>query len=89
MNLYGVKVLGHADVDHIEEGNLYIIRLDTGAVEVMKTDTIVPARGFIPNTELMERLEGSVKQLFAIGDSVRPGTIMEAVADGAYIARQI
>jgi hypothetical protein len=55
----------------------------------LDVDTVAPARGFIPNTSLREELSVFAKEVYLIGDSVKPGTILEAVADGAYVAREI
>ncbi|MGA2106137.1 MAG: hypothetical protein ABSH25_00670 [Syntrophorhabdales bacterium] len=48
--------------------------------------TAMPMR---PNTEFLKGLEGSAPEVYAIGDSRQPNMIIDAIADGARIARAL
>jgi len=89
MKKYGVNIIGKSDVVEIREGHLIVKNLETDAETQFELDTIAPARGFRPNLQLKEELSAFTSEVFLIGDSVKPGTILEAVADGAYLARKI
>lgn len=54
-----------------------------------EADTVVIAAGYTPNVSLYEQLIDSVPEIYRIGDCIRPGQIINAIHDGAYIARQI
>lgn len=89
MSYWEVDILGNMEVSHVEGGRLYLVCSEGGPPSFLELDTIVPARGFTPNAEWLESMGDLAPHCYAIGDSVRPGTILEAIADGAYIARQI
>ncbi|MEK5442535.1 oxidoreductase [Fredinandcohnia sp. FSL W7-1320] len=89
MKRSGVNIIGNSDVVSIKEGKLVIKNLQTKSESELELDTIAPARGFKPNWELKEELSTFTDEVYLIGDSVKPGTILEAVADGAYVARNI
>jgi 2,4-dienoyl-CoA reductase-like NADH-dependent reductase (Old Yellow Enzyme family)/thioredoxin reductase len=89
MKKSGVQLIGQSDAVQIEQSRLVIRHLDNDKTSSLAVDTVVPARGFMPNPKLYDELSGRVKQVYRIGDSVHPGTILKAIAEGAYLARQI
>lgn len=89
MKKSGVELVGQSDVAYIEQSRLAIRKLNSGELSWLSVDTVVPARGFTPNQQLYDELSPLVDEVYRIGDSVHPGTILKAVADGSYIARQI
>jgi 2,4-dienoyl-CoA reductase-like NADH-dependent reductase (Old Yellow Enzyme family)/thioredoxin reductase len=54
-----------------------------------EADTVVIAMGQASNTRLLENLRGKVPELYAVGNAVKPGKIMDAVHGAAEIARKI
>jgi hypothetical protein len=52
-------------------------------------DTIVPTSPLLPNTALFESLEGSVPELYAIGDCREPGMIVDAIAGAWRVGGQL
>lgn len=55
----------------------------------LPVDTVVLATGAIPDEQLFSRLEGKVKDLYAIGDCVSPRDAMNAIHDGAELGERI
>ncbi|MCL5046929.1 MAG: NAD(P)/FAD-dependent oxidoreductase, partial [Actinobacteria bacterium] len=51
--------------------------------------TVVLAVGMQSEAELARELEGKVKEIYVVGDASRPRRALEAVTEGAMIARQI
>jgi 2,4-dienoyl-CoA reductase-like NADH-dependent reductase (Old Yellow Enzyme family) len=57
--------------------------------QIIKADTIVLATGFRANSDLVDKLKGRVKEVYAIGDCREPGNILSAIHDGFKIALKI
>ncbi len=55
----------------------------------LKAESIVLALGAAPDNKLAETLKGKVKQLYVIGDCVKPRKSLEAIHEGSWAARQI
>jgi len=60
-----------------------------GKRDTVEADRVVLALGSRSQRALEETLEGKVPELYVIGDSCRPGRIIDAVYDGSRIARMI
>jgi 2,4-dienoyl-CoA reductase (NADPH2) len=60
-----------------------------GKRETLEADTIITALPLQPNSEFVEGLNGTVPEIYVIGDCKEPHLIVNAVADGSRIARQI
>jgi 2,4-dienoyl-CoA reductase-like NADH-dependent reductase (Old Yellow Enzyme family) len=60
-----------------------------GARHTVAADTIVPTSPLTSNTALFESLEGTVPELYAIGDCREPGMIVDAIADAWRVAGQL
>jgi len=60
-----------------------------GKQQTTAADTVLTALPLKPNTALFDSLKGAVPEVYNIGDSKQPGLIVDAVADGSCIARQI
>lgn len=52
-------------------------------------DTVLTALPLKPNTALFDSIKDVVPEVYNIGDSKQPGLIVDAVADGAHVARII
>lgn len=89
MEKYGVEIVENSEVVSIEKERAIIRHIQSGKSSEREFDLIVPARGFVPNGELEDEVKSLVTKVYAIGDRVKPRTILDAIAEGAYIARQL
>ncbi len=60
-----------------------------GQRRTLPADTVVLATGVTPNDRLAKSVAGKVSELYLAGDCAEPGRIIDAIADGARIGRQI
>ena len=91
-----LKLLTDADVKILTETKVLKITDEGitisdkyGKKNALAADTVVLALGLIANNKLYNELEGKVPELYAIGDSVKPRKIWEAIHEGFHVARQI
>jgi 2,4-dienoyl-CoA reductase-like NADH-dependent reductase (Old Yellow Enzyme family)/thioredoxin reductase len=77
----GASILTGVEYEEITEAGV-VIRAGTGERKVVEVDTVVLAAGAVPNTELLDALQGKVAQVFSVGDCVEPRGIREAVEEG-------
>jgi 2,4-dienoyl-CoA reductase (NADPH2) len=82
----GVAMLPGIKYEEITDKGL-IITTREGKKQTIEADTIVTALPLLPNTELLEELDGIVPEVYAIGDCKDPHLIVDAIADGSRIAR--
>lgn len=57
--------------------------------QLLRADTVTFAASLKSNRDLSDSLQGSVGQVFSIGDCVRPADIEHAITDGFTIGRRI
>jgi 2,4-dienoyl-CoA reductase (NADPH2) len=60
-----------------------------GYKRTVEADSIVPAIPMKPNTELFEHLKGKVPEVYAVGDCGNPRLIVDAIADGWRVGKEI
>lgn len=84
-----VKWVTNVDVKEITAGGVVLVDKKEGHEQTLNADTVVLARGLIADNRLYNALEGKVPELYAIGDSIKPRKIWEAMHDGFHIAREI
>ncbi len=84
----GVTMLAGVKYEEITDKGLTITNKG-GKKETLEADTIVTALPLKPNTELIKSLEGVVSEVHAIGDCREPLLTVDAIAEGARIARVI
>jgi 2,4-dienoyl-CoA reductase (NADPH2) len=84
----GVAMLSGVKYEEIT-GKGLIVTTREGDRQTIEADTIVTALPLLPNTGLLKSLEGSAPEVYAIGDCIEPCLILDAIADGAHIARAI
>jgi 2,4-dienoyl-CoA reductase (NADPH2) len=85
---HGVDIIPEVTYNEITKQGLTITTKD-GSRKTLAADTIITALPLKPDTETLTSMEGKAKEIYAIGDSKKPGLIFDAVADGARIAREI
>jgi len=83
----GVTMLTGITYDEITDKGLTVI--EEGKKHIIEADTILLATPPEPNTELLKILEGKVPEVYLIGDCKEPKLIVDAVADGSHIGRNI
>ena len=84
----GVTMMAGVKYEEITDKGLTITTGD-GKRQTIEADTIVTALPLLPNTEFVKSLEGSVPEIYTIGDCKEPHLTVDAIADGARIARAI
>lgn len=60
-----------------------------GTKQNIEADTVITTSPLKANTSLSKALEGKVPEVYTIGDCKEPRMIVDAIADGWYIARNI
>ncbi len=84
----GVTMMPGVKYQGVTGKGLSIIDGD-GKSRLIEADTIVTAMPLKPNTELLKALEGTVPEIYPIGDCAEPRLIIDAVADGFRVAHAI
>jgi 2,4-dienoyl-CoA reductase (NADPH2) len=84
----GVTMLPGVVPVEVREKGLTVLT-QQGYKRTLEADSIVPALPMKPNTELLQKLQGKVPELYAIGDCSHPRLIADAIADGWRIAHSI
>ncbi len=84
----GVAMMTGVKYVEITDKGLTIITRE-GDRQTIEADSIVPALSLMPDTGLLESLEGKVPEVYAIGDCREPLLIADAIADGSRMARAI
>ncbi len=85
----GVQIIkGVREYTEITNDGLIIIN-GQGKKQTIKADTIVPALPLTPNTEISNKIEGLVPEVYVIGDSKEPGLIADAIGAGLQTAIKI
>jgi pyruvate/2-oxoglutarate dehydrogenase complex dihydrolipoamide dehydrogenase (E3) component len=85
---YGLQSLVNMKISEIMDDGLLAIDKDWKQHNI-EADTVVIAMGYTSNRAIYDALKGEVPELYIIGDSAKPRKIVNAVHEGAYIARQI
>jgi len=83
-----IKVITEATIQEVSDKGL-VYSDKEGNRAVAEGSRVVLARGSQPNRSLAEALQGKVPELYVIGDSAKPGLIMNATYDGSRIGRLI
>jgi 2,4-dienoyl-CoA reductase (NADPH2) len=66
-----------------------VITTKEGEKQTLYADSIIPTSPLKPNTGLLKSLEGTVPEIYAVGDCREPRMIVDAIADGWKIANGI
>lgn len=82
-----VTLMPGVKFEEITEKGLIISR--EGMKQLIEADSIVSSMPLVPDTELVESLEGKVPEVYAIGDCHEPGLIPDATRSGWQIGNKI
>ncbi len=85
----GVTVIsGVKEYVEITKKGLVIVTKE-GKKETLEADTIVPALPLTANVGLLEALKKKVAEVYAIGDCIQPGLIVDAIGTALRTARTV
>ncbi|WP_258360153.1 FAD-dependent oxidoreductase [Moorella sulfitireducens] len=84
----GVKVFAEVKLEEITRDGL-VITTREGRRMTLTARSIVTAMPLKPDTEIVEEMKSKANEVYVIGDAREPGLIVDAIADGSRIGRQI
>ena len=82
-----VQVLQNSPLVEIGEDGIYVAF--NGDLVFLKADTVVLATGMQSENSLAEALKNVVPEVHSIGDAVSPRDALDAIHEGAQVAREI
>lgn len=86
---YGVQVLTGTQVKEITDDSVVLINPE-GRKSKIDANTVILSMGYEASDRMLYKvLKGKVKELYEIGDCVKPRNVKHAIHEAAYIARQI
>ena len=84
-----VQALTGTQVEEVTDSSVAVVNPE-GKKSKIEADTVVLSMGYaVPDQALYKALTGKVKELYAIGDYVKPRRVKNAVHEAAFVARQI
>lgn len=83
-----IAVIGNATVKEVKDDGVIITKKESGE-RFIRCDNLIFAMGMMPVDSLKGGLKYKVPELYRIGDSMEPRTIIEAIHEGSEIARKI
>ena len=84
----GVTILTGVTCDEITDRSL-TVKTRTGERLTLTADTIIPATPLLPNTAVADAIREKVSEVHLIGDCESPRLIVDAVAGGWRVARDL
>lgn len=81
-------IITGATYKEITDKGLLITNKD-GKLQLLEAKCVVPALSLKADLELFKALEGKIPEVYVIGDCREPNHTVDAVMDGAFIARKI
>jgi 2,4-dienoyl-CoA reductase (NADPH2) len=84
----GVKILPEVTYERITKEGLAVTTKD-GTRQTLKADKILTAMPMLPDAGFVDSFTGAATEVYALGDTREPALIVDAVADGARLGRQI
>lgn len=84
----GTRLWPEAELVKVGEGEV-TVRTVNGSETTYACDTIIEALDMVPNSGMLEELEGSGIALYAVGDCADPWNIQYAIRSGNHTARTI
>jgi len=84
----GVVMITGVKYEEITDKGL-VITTEEGEKQTIEADTVIPIFPFESETELREILGKEVSEIYQIGDCKEPRLILDAIADGSVVGRNI
>jgi len=85
---WGVKAITKAQVKEITDEGV-VVEKEGRRETISGIDTVVLAMGAKPVNRLAKQLKGKVAEVYVIGDASEPRMVVDAISEGAEIARKI
>jgi pyruvate/2-oxoglutarate dehydrogenase complex dihydrolipoamide dehydrogenase (E3) component len=83
-----VGIVTNAKINRVSDGQVTISH-DGHEETVGPFDNVILALGYEPDRTLIDELQGKVGELYTIGDAVEVRSAVEAIREGAEVARKI
>jgi len=88
MPKFGIQAYTKAQIEAIEDDGVVVV-LREGKRQKIEARSVVLAMGFAPDQALYDSLAGKVPRIYRIGDCLKPRAIVDAVHEGACVARSL
>jgi 2,4-dienoyl-CoA reductase-like NADH-dependent reductase (Old Yellow Enzyme family)/thioredoxin reductase len=85
---WGIMSFANTKIMEITDDGVVTLQKDWSS-RTLEADTVINAMGYVPNNSLGEALSGEVRNLYMIGDCVKPRNILNAIHEAAYVARSL
>jgi 2,4-dienoyl-CoA reductase-like NADH-dependent reductase (Old Yellow Enzyme family)/thioredoxin reductase len=85
---WGVKAITGAQVKEITDDGV-VVEKEGRRETISGFDTVILAMGVKPVNKLADQLKGKVAEVYVIGDAAEPRRVVDAISEGAEIARKI
>ena len=82
-----MRILTETRLEEVLDGGA-LVRGPKGE-ETLEADTVILALGFRPNTALYDELKAAGKEVYEVGDAVKPGKIFDAVHTGYRVGVKV
>ena len=82
-----MRILTETRLEEVLDGGA-LVRGPKGE-ETLEADTVILALGFHPNTALYDELKAAGKEVYEVGDAVKPGKIFDAVHTGYRVGVKV
>ncbi len=66
-----------------------VVTSKEGKAHLLAADTVIIALNRLPDNHLRKELEGKLKEVYSIGDCVKPSQTMEAIHSASRLAREV
>jgi 2-enoate reductase len=83
-----VSILTNRSIRSIDERGAEVVDREWNSA-ILACDTVVLALGATPNVGLSQQVQGSVAEVYVIGDCVEPRRIYEAIHEAWWVATRI
>jgi 2,4-dienoyl-CoA reductase (NADPH2) len=84
----GAEILSEVTYDRVTPEGLMVTTKD-GAQRLLEADTILITIPLKPNRQLADSLKDAAPEVHVLGDCIKPGLIMDAVADGYVTGKAV
>ena len=85
---WGVKAITGVQVKEITDDGV-VVEKEGRRETISGFDTVILAMGVKPVNKLADQLKGKVAEVYVIGDAAEPRRVVDAISEGAEIARKI
>ncbi|MGZ3569510.1 MAG: oxidoreductase [Thermodesulfobacteriota bacterium] len=91
-----MEILGRTDIQIITSARIQAVTLDgaeyldhEGKSHTLLADTVILATGFVPRLEFEQLFEESAPKIYMVGNTKKPGKIIDAINHAAMVALRI